>query len=96
MSGPLSWRSPGKLFPEDQSHDVRVRAKRGLCPRAVKRGGGMLVRMCGGGNDITKRTMRGSKLCVESIHARCYGARYVNVRTTKAAHEILHGQYLQR
>ena len=45
----------------------------------------MLVRMCGGGNDITKRTMCGSKLCVESIHARCYGARYGNVRATKAA-----------
>ena len=49
----------------------------------------MLVRMCGGSNDITKRTMRGSKLCVESIHAQCYGARYVNVRTTKATLEPL-------
>ena len=48
----------------------------------------MLVRMCGGGNDITKRTMRGSKLCVESIHAQCYyGAHYVNVRTTNATLE---------
>ena len=48
----------------------------------------MRVRMCGGGNGITKRTMRGSKLCVESIHAQCYyGARYVNVRATKATLE---------
>ena len=35
------------------------------------------------------RPTRGSKVCVESIYARCYGARYVNVRTTKATHEPL-------
>ena len=55
----------------------------------VRRGGGMLVMMCGGGNAITQRTMRGSKLCVESIHARRYGARYVKVRATKATLELL-------